>query len=131
VSRIEVWPFQCKDGSLAGFLMGGRWPDTTREWTKFLALAVQFAAHPGFLPTTSVFRATTQLPEKTIPSTPESAGAASGAVLLPGVPHLGLCHRAGWVEADAQGTVTKLISGVDVDPSGDPDLAALATLCAA
>jgi len=173
VSRIEVWPFQRKDGSLAGFLMGGRWPDTTREWTQFLALAVQFAAHPGFLPTTSVFRATTELPEdphpgtvglvtiagsvigddrlrpgafahpqppamfvlhppeETIPSTPESAGAASGAVLLPGIPHLGLAHRAGWAEADAHGTVTKLLSGVDVDPSGDPDLAVLATLCAA
>jgi len=173
VSRIEIWPFQRKDGSLAGFLMGGRWPENTREWTQFLALTVQFAAHPGFLPTTAVFRATAELPEdpqpgtvglvtwagtvvgddalgpgafsrpqppavfvlhppdETVPSAPENAGAASGAVLLPGVPHLGLSHRAGWVEADAHGTVTKLLSGVDIDPTDDPDLAVLATLCAA
>jgi hypothetical protein len=66
-----------------------------------------------------------------MPSTPENDGVASGAILLPGVPHLGLNHRAGWVEADADGTVTKLLSGVDVCPDEDPDLAVLATLCAA
>jgi hypothetical protein len=52
-------------------------------------------------------------------------------VLLPGVPHLGLDHRAAWVEAEADGTVTKLLSRVGVDPREDPDIAVLATLCAA
>jgi hypothetical protein len=70
-------------------------------------------------------------PSETTPSTPESAGAASGALLLPGVPHLGLDHRASWVEAEADGTVTRLISRVGVDPGEDPDIAVLATLCAA
>lgn len=153
--------------------MSGRWPETTREWTQLLAVTVQVAAQPGLLTTTTVFRATVDLPEdpfpgtvglvawagpvigqdapapgslahplppavfvlhppsETVPSAPENDGAASGAILLPGVPHLGLQHRAGWVEADADGTVTKLLSGVDVDPHEDPDLAVLATLCAA
>ena len=173
MSRIEVSPFHRKDRTLAGFVMSGRWPETTREWTQLLAVTVQVAAQPGFLNTTTVFRATVDLPEdphpgtvglvawagpvigdqapapgslanplppavfvlhppsETVPSTPENDGAASGAILLPGVPHLGLKHRAGWVEADADGTVTKLLSGVDVVPDEDPDLAVLATLCAA
>lgn len=169
---IEVSAFSGKDRSLAGFLLSGRWPATTREWTQFLAIAVRFAAMPGLLPTTTVFRAVDELPEdpqpdtvglitaagpvlgsgaprpgqfadpqpaalivlhppaETRPSTPEAEGAASGCVLLPGVPHLGLDHRAGWVEAEADGTVTRLISRVGVDLSADPDIAVLATLCA-
>jgi len=70
-------------------------------------------------------------PSETTPSTPESQGAASGALLLPGVPHLGLGHRASWVEAEADGTVTRLLSRVGMDPVEDPDIAVLATLCAA
>ena len=169
---IEVSAFSGKDRSLAGFVLSGRWPATTREWTQFLAIAVRFAAMPGLLPTTTVFRAVEELPEdpqpdtvglitsagpvlgsgaprpgqfadpqpaalivlhppaETRPSTPEAEGAASGCVLLPGVPHLGLDHRAGWVEAEADGTVTRLISRVGVDLSADPDIAVLATLCA-
>ena len=169
---IEVSAFAGQDRSLAGFILSGRWPDTTREWTQFLAIAVRFAAMPGLLPTTTVFRAVDELPEdpqpdtvglitaagpvlgsgaprpgqfadpqpaalivlhppaETRPSTPEAEGAASGCVLLPGVPHLGLDHRAGWVEAEADGTVTRLISRVGVDLSADPDIAVLATLCA-
>ena len=169
---IEVSAFSGKDRSLAGFLLSGRWPATTREWTQFLAIAVRFAAMPGLLPTTTVFRAVDELPEdpqpdtvglitaagpvlgsgaprpgqfadpqpaalivlhppaETRPSTPEAEGAASGCVLLPGVPHLGLDHRAGWVEAEADGTVTRLISRIGVDLSADPDIAVLATLCA-
>ena len=170
---IEVSAFHHHDKSLAGFVLSGRWPASTREWTQFLAIAVRIAARPGYLPTTAVFRALDELPDdpepgtvglvtwagpvigadapkpgelaepqptallvlhppsETIPSTPEVCGVASGAVLLPGVPHLGLEHRAGWVEAEADGTVTRLISQVGVDPSKDPDLAVLATLCAA
>ena len=52
-------------------------------------------------------------------------------MLLPGLPHLGLDHRAAWVEAEADGTVTRLVSQVGVDPSHDPDIAVLAMLLAA
>ncbi len=70
-------------------------------------------------------------PAESRPSTPEAAGAASGCVLLPGLPYLGLEHRAAWVEAEADGTVTRLISRVGVDPAQDPDTAVLAMLLAA
>lgn len=173
MSSVQVAPFLRPDYSLAGFLISGRWPESTREWAQFLALAVRIAAHPGTLPITSVFRSLDDLPDdpapdtvgmvmcagpiigedapgpgalatpqpaalfvlhppsETTPSTPESQGAASGALLLPGVPHLGLEHRATWVEAEADGTVTRLVSRVGVDPGEDPDIAVLATLCAA
>ena len=173
MTKIEISSFHRTDRTLAGFVLGGRWPENTREWTQLLAAAVRVAAQPGFLDTTSIFRATTDLPDEpqpgtvglvtcegpaigreapgpgslahplppaifvlhppseTVPSTPESSGAASGAMLLPGVPHLGLAHRAGWVEAEADGTVTRLLSDVSVDPVTDADIAVLATLCAA
>ncbi len=70
-------------------------------------------------------------PSETTPSLPENAGAASGCVLLPGLPYLGLDHRAAWVEAEADGTVTSLVSKVNVDPGRDPDTAVLAMLLAA
>lgn len=171
--QIAASPFHWKDRSLAGFILSGRWPDTTREWAQFLALAVRIAAQPGMLVSTAVFRARDDVPDdpqpgtigiitneggmlgdngpkpgqfinpqpsalivlhppdETSPSTPESAGAASGCVLLPGIPHLGLEHRAAWVEAESNGTVTRLVSVVGVDPASDPDLAVLLTLCAA
>lgn len=70
-------------------------------------------------------------PSESRPSTPEVVGAASGCVLLPGLPHLGLDHRAAWVEAEVDGTVTRLVSQVGVDPRMDPDTAVLAMLLAA
>lgn len=70
-------------------------------------------------------------PQESTPSTPEVCGAASGCVLLPGLPHLGLGHRAAWVEAEADGSVTRLVSQVGVDPQFDPDTAVLAMLLAA
>ena len=171
--QIEVAALAGRDRTLAGFMLSGRWPESTREWTQFLAIAVRFAAIPGMLPTTTVFHATEQIPDEpaadavglvradgpvigegaplpgslatpqppallvlhppsqTAPSTPELEGVASGCVLLPGMPHLGLGHRAGWVEAEPDGTVTRLLSAVDVQLGSDPDLAILATLCAA
>jgi hypothetical protein len=173
VPAIQVSPFHRRDFTLAGFVLSGRWPASTREWAQFLAVAVRWAAQPGGLPTTTVFRAVDELPDnpqpdviglvtaagpvigdnapapgaladpqptalfvlhppsETTPSTPEADGAASGALLLPGMPHLGLDHRATWVEAELDGTVTRLISRVGVNPDEDPDLAVLATLCAA
>jgi hypothetical protein len=63
--------------------------------------------------------------------TPEVAGVASGCVLLPGAPHLGLDHRAAWVEAEPDGTVTRLVSRRGVDPAMDVDTAVLAMLLVA
>ncbi|MFE6922662.1 peptidase [Nocardia sp. NPDC057663] len=70
-------------------------------------------------------------PSETRPSLPECVGAASGCVLLPGVPHLGLEHRAAWAEAELDGTVTSLVSRVGMDLISDPDTAVLAMLLAA
>ncbi|MCX6471351.1 MAG: peptidase [Corynebacteriales bacterium] len=70
-------------------------------------------------------------PSQTRPSLPECSEVASGCVLLPGVPELGLEHRAGWAEAEADGTVVTLRNQVGVDPNSDPDTAVLAMLLAA
>jgi hypothetical protein len=70
-------------------------------------------------------------PCETMPSLPECTGAASGCVLLPGLPYLGLEHRAAWVEAEADGTITSMVSRVGVDPISHPDTAILAMLLAA
>ncbi|MFN8076834.1 MAG: peptidase [Kineosporiaceae bacterium] len=170
--RVEVSAFS-GSGGLRGFMVGGRWPESTREWAQFLALAVRVAAVPGLLSTTTVFTAVEETPDdpppgtvglvtsagpvlgtgapapgqfaessppalmllhppaESQPSTPEVVGAASGCVFLPGLPHLGLEHRAAWVEAEADGTVTRLVSRVGVDPQQDPDIAVLAMLLAA
>lgn len=170
---VEVSAFHRRDLSLAGFLLHGRWPDSTLEWSQVLTLAVRIAAVPGILRTTTVFRATDTTPtsgqthaigamasagpvlghdapapgslasprpsalfvlhppSETRPSVPEAEGAASGVVWLPGLPELGLEHRAAWVEAEQDGTVTRLISAMDVNPWQDPDLAVLATLVTA
>ena len=70
-------------------------------------------------------------PQESRPSSPEVVGAASGCVLLPGLPHLGLGHRAAWVEVEADGTITRLLAQVEVNPLADPDTAVLAMLLAA
>lgn len=169
---VEVSAFQSA-GTLRGFVVSGRWPETTVEWTTFLTLAVRVASVPGLLPTTTVFRVREELPDdptpgtiglvmsegtvfgenalapgsfaehqppglivlhppsETRPSLPECDGVASGCVLLPGLPHLGMDHRAAWVEAHHRGTVTSLISRAGIDPQDDPDTAVLAMLLAA
>ncbi|AFA71407.1 hypothetical protein GPOL_c03340 [Gordonia polyisoprenivorans VH2] len=70
-------------------------------------------------------------PSRTRPSLPECSQVASGCVLLPGLPELGLEHRAGWAEAEADGTVVNLRNQVGIDPGADPDTAVLAMLLAA
>ena len=84
----------------------------------------QFAAYspPGLL--------VLHPPSSTLPSVPDY-DVASGCVFLPGLPHLGLDHRAAWVEADVEGTVTHLVSKVGIDPQVNADTAALAMLLAA
>ncbi len=160
-------------GALRGFVITGRWPESTKEWAQLLVLAVRVATMPGLLTTSTVFGAREELPDNPVPGTvglvvaegpvlgaqavspgrfaaqippallmlhppsetrpslPECAGAASGTLLLPGVPHLGLEHRAAWVEAESDGTVTSLVSRVGVNPISDPDTAILAMLLAA
>lgn len=69
-------------------------------------------------------------PGATVASVPDHE-VASGCIFLPGLPHLGLDHRASWVEADAAGTVTRLVNRGDLDPWSDADTAALSVLLAA
>lgn len=169
---IEIAPFHAR-GSLKGFVISGRWPDSTKEWAQLLMATVRVASLPGLLATTTIFGVREELPEQpqpgtvglvlaegpvvgeaavppghfaehqplallmlhppseTMPSLPECSGAASGCVLLPGLPYLGLEHRAAWVEAESDGTVTSMVSRVGVDPISDPDTAILAMLLAA
>ena len=70
-------------------------------------------------------------PPRSTPRTMADYDVASGCVFLPGIPHLGLDHRAAWVQADVDGTVTQLVSRSGVDPAGNADTAALALLLAA
>jgi hypothetical protein len=169
---VEIAPFHAR-GSLKGFVVSGRWPNSTKEWGQLLVMAVRVASLPGLLSTTTIFGVREELPDRaqpgtvglvlaegtvfgesavqpghfadrqppalmmlhppseTTPSLPECSGAASGCVLLPGLPHLGLEHRAAWVEAEADGTITSMVSRVGVDPISHPDTAILAMLLAA
>lgn len=168
---VGVSPFHAA-GALQGFVISGRWPDSTKEWAQLLALAVRVASLPGLLPTSTVFGVREDVPDDPQPGTvglvvaegpvlgasaitpglfgehqppalimlhppsettsslPECEGSASGCVLLPGIPHLGLEHRAAWVEAEADGTVVTMISRLGIDPISDPDTAVLAMLLA-
>jgi hypothetical protein len=169
---IGLAPFHSR-GALKGFVVSGRWPDSTKEWAQLLMAAVRVASLPGLLSTTTIFGVREELPDapepgtvglvlaegtvvgesavppgrfadrqppalimlhppsETMPSLPECVGAASGCVLLPGLPHLGLEHRAAWVEAESDRTITSMVSRVGVDPISHPDTAILAMLLAA
>lgn len=70
-------------------------------------------------------------PNEIRPSLPEQDEVASGCVLLPGIPHLGLDHRAAWVEADHRGNITSMISRAGINPYDDADTAVLALFLAA
>lgn len=70
-------------------------------------------------------------PTEIRPSLPELDDVAAGCVLLPGLPHLGLDHRAAWVEADQHGNVSSMVSRAGVDPQTDADTAVLAMFLAA
>ncbi len=170
-ASIEIAPLQYR-GAFGGFMIIGRWPRDTVEWSKMLVRAVQLAAVPGLLPHSTVFCVEEKVPDdptlravgratkaghfvgadplrpgvfadplppalvvlhppaSTLSSVPDYA-VASGCVLLPGLPHLGLDFRAAWVAADARGTVTELHSRCGINPDSDADTAALAMLMAA
>lgn len=171
--HVELAPFSGRGRALAGFVVCGRWPDTTGEWGEALRLVVRLAAVPGMVTAPTVFHTTDDKPRVSGPidhavglmlvdgpvvgddsPVPGSLGvplpqaamllhppgqrggvgpgeAAAGCLLLPGLPDLGLPHRAAWVEAHADGTVTRLVTEDDVDPGEDPDTAVLAMLVAA
>lgn len=49
---IGVSPFHSR-GALKGFVISGRWPDSTKEWAQLLMVAVRVASLPGLLSTTT------------------------------------------------------------------------------
>ena len=65
---IEVAPFH-SHGALKGFVISGRWPDSTKEWAQLLMVAVRVASLPGLLNTTTVFGVREELPEAPAPGT--------------------------------------------------------------
>ena len=70
-------------------------------------------------------------PNEIRPTLPEYDEVASGCVLLPGIPYLGLDHRAAWVEADHRGNIMSMVSKAGVNPYDDADTAVLAMFLAA
>ena len=65
---IEVAPFH-SGGSLKGFVVSGRWPDSTKEWAQLLMVAVRVASLPGLLSTTTIFGVREELPDEPAPGT--------------------------------------------------------------
>src|SRR6201997_4966443 len=65
---IEVAPFH-SHGSLKGFVVSGRWPDSTKEWAQLLIVAVRVASLPGLLSTTTIFGVREDLPDDPVPGT--------------------------------------------------------------
>ena len=63
---IEIAPFHSR-GSLKGFVVSGRWPDSTKEWAQLLMVAVRVASLPGLLSTTTIFGAREELPDEPEP----------------------------------------------------------------
>lgn len=66
--------------------------------------------------------------------TPSAVGyteTASGALLLPGVPQIGLDHQAIWIEVERDGTLARLVTASGVDDHTDPDVAVLFSVLAA
>src|ERR1700747_2472236 len=57
---IEIAPFH-SGGCLKGFVISGRWPNSTKEWAQLLVVAVRVASLPGLFSTTTVFGAREEL----------------------------------------------------------------------
>lgn len=58
-------------------------------------------------------------------------GSAAGCLLLPGIPEVGLDHRAAWAAVREDGLVSRLTFTSHASPEVDPDVAYLATVMAA
>src|SRR6201999_3162259 len=65
---IEIAPFHSR-GALKGFVISGRWPDSTKEGAQLLLVAVRIASLAGLLSTTTVFGAREELPDEPEPGT--------------------------------------------------------------
>ena len=65
---VQVAPFH-SGGSLKGFVVSGRWPDSTKEWAQLLMVAVRVASLPGLLATTTIFGVREELPDEPAPGT--------------------------------------------------------------
>src|SRR5690348_10469379 len=65
---VEIAPFHAR-GCLKGFVVSGRWPDSTKEWAQLLMVAVRVASMPGLLSTTTIFGVREELPEQPAPGT--------------------------------------------------------------
>ena len=87
---IEIALFH-SGGQLKGFLVSGRWPDSTKEWAQLLIVTVRIASLPGLLSTTTIFGVREDLPEAPQPGTvgiviPFVLGAfVAGPLVLPGM----------------------------------------------
>ena len=65
---IEIAPFH-SSGVLKGFVVSGRWPDSTKEWAQLLMVTVRVASLPGLLSTTTIFGVREELPDEPEPGT--------------------------------------------------------------
>ena len=65
---VEVAPFH-SGGHLKGFVVSGRWPNSTKEWAQLLKVAVRVASVPGLLSTTTIFGVREELPDRPQPGT--------------------------------------------------------------
>lgn len=174
---IRIRPRHDPDGTLVGFTMSGRHPDSTAEWTAALiAMLHQIATEPA-LPASTVFHAcetlrTPQQPDNgiaqintlgTVPAEldacrnalqspdcptplallvlhppglvplpeleePGSRPTASGALLLPGIPDVGLDHRAAWAAVDTAGSIQRLAFSTHASLNETVDVAVLGAL---
>lgn len=64
-------------------------------------------------------------------TSPGYEATASGVLLLPGLPQLGLENQVVWVEVERDGTLARLVTASGVDPFADPDVAVLLNRIAA
>jgi hypothetical protein len=69
MAEIRLSPFHRGDMTLAGLVVGGRWPHEMREWVHVMLLLTRLATTPGLLPMSEVFRAIEQLPDDPEPDT--------------------------------------------------------------
>lgn len=70
-------------------------------------------------------------PPRVCQESPGYRDTARGTVLLPGLPHLGLCHHAAWVEVQPDGAIAHLSTRLIADEADDPDVAVLTQLLVA
>lgn len=148
MSQVEVTALCRKNFELFALAVHKRWPNNIKEWCELLHIAVQISAVEGLVKKDSIFagvKTQIEVPETIglleykseavdtaglkyregtalmLLHAPQD-GVGNGTLLLPGVPHLGLDHRACWVKAEQDGTVheyglsekTKNVENIDL-----------------